>query len=98
MRARKTKAERRRAPWTSEKSKNRDLWQGGPWERSGPQPGSPGAMPPRYVPPRPVLRPRRRKRRFSLPICMGLAALLISLVAISAVMESCGRCAAAAQR
>ena len=64
---------------------NRDLWQGGPWERSGPQPGSPGAMPPRYVPPRPVLRPRRRKRRFSLPICMGLAALLISLVAISAV-------------
>ena len=65
-----------------------DLWQGGPWERSGPQPGSPGAMPPRYVPPRPVLRPRRRKRRFSLPICMGLAALLISLVAISAVMES----------
>ena len=45
-------------------------------------------MPPRYVPPRPVLRPRRRKRRFSLPICMGLAALLISLVAISAVMES----------
>ena len=67
---------------------NRDLWQGGPWERSGPQPGSPGAMPPRYVPPRPVLRPRRRKRRFSLPICMGLAALLISLVAISAVMES----------
>lgn len=67
---------------------NRDLWQGGPWERSGPQPGSPGAMPPRYVPPRPVLRPRWRKRRFSLPICMGLAALLISLVAISAVMES----------
>ena len=67
---------------------NRDLWQGGPWERSGPQPGSPGAMPPRYVPPRPVLRPRCRKRRFSLPICMGLAALLISLVAISAVMES----------
>ena len=67
---------------------NRDLWQGGPWERSGPQPGSPGAMPPRYVPPRPVLRPRRRKRRFSLPVCMGLAALLISLVAISAVMES----------
>ena len=67
---------------------NRDLWQGGPWECSGPQPGSPGAMPPRYVPPRPVLRPRRRKRRFSLPICMGLAALLISLVAISAVMES----------
>lgn len=68
--------------------RNHDLWQGGPWERSGPQPGSPGAMPPRYVPPRPVLRPRRRKRRFSLPICMGLAALLISLVAISAVMES----------
>ena len=68
--------------------RNNDLWQGGPWERSGPQPGSPGAMPPRYVPPRPVLRPRRRKRRFSLPICMGLAALLISLVAISAVMES----------
>ena len=67
---------------------NRDLWQGGPWERSAPQPAPPGAMPPRYVPPRPVLRPRRRKRRFSLPICMGLAALLISLVAISAVMES----------
>ena len=67
---------------------NRDLWQGGPWERSGPQPGSPGAMPPRYVPPRPVLRPRRRKRRFSLPVCMGLAALLVSLVAIGAVMDS----------
>ena len=45
-------------------------------------------MPPRYVPPRPVLRPRRRKRRFSLPVCMGLAALLISLVAIGAVMDS----------
>ena len=67
---------------------NRDLWQGGPWERSGPQPGSPGAMPPRYVPPRPVLRPRRRKRRFSLPVCMGLAALLVALVAIGAVMDS----------
>ena len=67
---------------------NRDLWQGGPWERSDPRGSMPGAMPPRYVPPRPVLRPRRRKRRFSLPICMGLAALLISLVAISAVMES----------
>ena len=68
--------------------RNNDLWQGGPWERSGPQPGSPGAMPPRYVPPRPVLRPRRRKRRFSLPVCMGLAALLVSLVAIGAVMDS----------
>ena len=68
--------------------RNNDLWQGGPWERSDPRGGMPGAMPPRYVPPRPVLRPRRRKRRFSLPICMGLAALLISLVAISAVMES----------
>ena len=68
--------------------RNNDLWQGGPWERSDPRGGMPGAMPPRDVPPRPVLRPRRRKRRFSLPICMGLAALLISLVAISAVMES----------
>ena len=68
--------------------RNNDLWQGGPWERSDPRDRMPGAMPPRYVPPRPVLRPRRRKRRFSLPICMGLAALLISLVAISAVMES----------
>ncbi len=68
--------------------RNNDLWQGGPWERSDPRGSMPGAMPPRYVPPRPVLRPRRRKRRFSLPICMGLAALLISLVAISAVMES----------
>lgn len=68
--------------------RNNDLWQGGPWERSAPQPAPPGAMPPRYVPPRPVLRPRRRKRRFSLPVCMGLAALLISLVAIGAVMDS----------
>ena len=68
--------------------RNNDLWQGGPWERSAPQSGMPGAMPPRYVPPRPVLRPRRRKRRFSLPVCMGLAALLISLVAIGAVMDS----------
>ena len=68
--------------------RNNDLWQGGPWERSAPQPGPPGAMPPRYVPPRPVLRPRRRKRRFSLPVCMGLAALLVSLVAIGAVMDS----------
>ena len=68
--------------------RNNDLWQGGPWERSAPQPAPPGAMPPRYVPPRPVLRPRRRKRRFSLPVCMGLAALLIALVAIGAVMDS----------
>ena len=68
--------------------RNNDLWQGGPWERSAPQSGMPGAMPPRYVPPRPVLRPRRRKRRFSLPVCMGLAALLVSLVAIGAVMDS----------
>ena len=68
--------------------RNNDLWQGGPWERSAPQPAPPGAMPPRYVPPRPVLRPRRRKRRFSLPVCMGLAALLVSLVAIGAVMDS----------
>ena len=68
--------------------RNNDLWQGGPWERSAPQSGTPGAMPPRYVPPRPVLRPRRRKRRFSLPVCMGLAALLVSLVAIGAVMDS----------
>ena len=64
------------------------LWQGGPWERSDPRGGMPGAMPPRYVPPRPVLRPRRRKRRFSLPVCMGLAALLVALVAIGAVMDS----------
>ena len=71
-----------------EHNQQNDLWQGGPWERSGPQPGSPGAMPPRYVPPRPVLRPRRRKRRFSLPVCMGLAALLVALVAIGAVMDS----------
>ena len=68
--------------------RNNDLWQGGPWERSAPQPAPPGAMPPRYVPPRPVLRPRRRKRRFSLPVCMGLAALLVALVAIGAVMDS----------
>ena len=68
--------------------RNNDLWQGGPWERSDPRGSMPGAMPPRYVPPRPVLRPRRRKRRFSLPVCMGLAALLISLVAIGAVMDS----------
>ena len=68
--------------------RNNDLWQGGPWERSDPRGRMPGAMPPRYVPPRPVLRPRRRKRRFSLPVCMGLAALLISLVAIGAVMDS----------
>ena len=68
--------------------RNNDLWQGGPWERSAPQSGTPGAMPPRYVPPRPVLRPRRRKRRFSLPVCMGLAALLVALVAIGAVMDS----------
>ena len=67
---------------------NRDLWQGGPWERSDPRGSMPGAMPPRYVPPRPVLRPRRRKRRFSLPVCMGLAALLVALVAIGAVMDS----------
>ena len=68
--------------------RNNDLWQGGPWERSDPRGRMPGAMPPRYVPPRPVLRPRRRKRRFSLPVCMGLAALLVSLVAIGAVMDS----------
>ena len=68
--------------------RNNDLWQGGPWERSDPRGSMPGAMPPRYVPPRPVLRPRRRKRRFSLPICMGLAALLVALVAIGAVMDS----------
>lgn len=68
--------------------RNNDLWQGGPWERSAPQPAPPGAMPPRYVTPRPVLRPRRRKRRFSLPVCMGLAALLVALVAIGAVMDS----------
>lgn len=68
--------------------RNNDLWQGGPWERSDPRGSMPGAMPPRYVPPRPVLRPRRRKRRFSLPVCMGLAALLVSLVAIGAVMDS----------
>ena len=68
--------------------RNNDLWQGGPWERSDPRGGMPGAMPPRYVPPRPVLRPRRRKRRFSLPVCMGLAALLVALVAIGAVMDS----------
>ena len=68
--------------------RNNDLWQGGLWERSAPQSGTPGAMPPRYVPPRPVLRPRRRKRRFSLPVCMGLAALLVALVAIGAVMDS----------
>ena len=68
--------------------RNSDLWQGGPWERSDPRGSMPGAMPPRYVPPRPVLRPRRRKRRFSLPVCMGLAALLVALVAIGAVMDS----------
>ena len=68
--------------------RNNDLWQGGPWERSDPRGNMPGAMPPRYVPPRPVLRPRRRKRRFSLPVCMGLAALLVALVAIGAVMDS----------
>ena len=68
--------------------RNNDLWQGGPWERSDPRGSMPGAVPPRYVPPRPVLRPRRRKRRFSLPVCMGLAALLVSLVAIGAVMDS----------
>ncbi len=68
--------------------RNNDLWQGGPWERSDPRGGMPGAVPPRYVPPRPVLRPRRRKRRFSLPVCMGLAALLVALVAIGAVMDS----------
>ena len=68
--------------------RNNDLWQGGPWERSDPRGRMPGAMPPRYVPPRPVLRPRRRKRRFSLPVCMGLAALLVALVAIGAVMGS----------
>ena len=68
--------------------RNNDLWQGGPWERSDPRGGMPGAMPPRYVTPRPVLRPRRRKRRFSLPVCMGLAALLVALVAIGAVMDS----------
>ena len=68
--------------------RNNDLWQGGPWERSDPRDRMPGAMPPRYVPPRPVLRPRRRKRRFSLPVCMGLAALLVALVAIGAVMDS----------
>lgn len=68
--------------------RNNDLWQGGPWERSDPRGRMPGAMPPRYVPPRPVLRPRRRKRRFSLPVCMGLAALLVALVAIGAVMDS----------
>lgn len=68
--------------------RNNDLWQGGPWERSDPRGRIPGAMPPRYVPPRPVLRPRRRKRRFSLPVCMGLAALLVALVAIGAVMDS----------
>ena len=68
--------------------RNNDLGQGGPWERSDPRGSMPGAMPPRYVPPRPVLRPRRRKRRFSLPVCMGLAALLVALVAIGAVMDS----------
>ena len=68
--------------------RNNDLWQGGPWERSDPRGSMPGAMPPRYVPPRPVLRPRRRKRRFSLPVCMGLAALLVARVAIGAVMDS----------
>lgn len=68
--------------------RNNNLWQGGPWERSDPRGSMPGAMPPRYVPPRPVLRPRRRKRRFSLPVCMGLAALLVALVAIGAVMDS----------
>ena len=68
--------------------RNNDLWQGGPWERSDPRGSMPGAMPPRYVPPRPVLRPQRRKRRFSLPVCMGLAALLVALVAIGAVMDS----------
>ena len=68
--------------------RNNDLWQGGPWERSDPRGRMPGAVPPRYVPPRPVLRPRRRKRRFSLPVCMGLAALLVALVAIGAVMDS----------
>ena len=68
--------------------RNNDLWQGGPWERSDPRGSMPEAMPPRYVPPRPVLRPRRRKRRFSLPVCMGLAALLVALVAIGAVMDS----------
>ena len=68
--------------------RNNDLWQGGPWERSDPRGRMLGAMPPRYVPPRPVLRPRRRKRRFSLPVCMGLAALLVALVAIGAVMDS----------
>ena len=68
--------------------RNNDLWQGGPWERSDPRGSMPGAMPPRYVPPRPVLRPRRRKRRFSLPVCMGLAALLVALAAIGAVMDS----------
>ena len=68
--------------------RNNDLWQGGPWERSDPRGRMPGAMPPRYVPPLPVLRPRRRKRRFSLPVCMGLAALLVALVAIGAVMDS----------
>ena len=68
--------------------RNNDLWQGGPGERSDPRGRMPGAMPPRYVPPRPVLRPRRRKRRFSLPVCMGLAALLVALVAIGAVMDS----------
>ena len=60
--------------------RNPDLWQGGPWE----QPSRPVVDPPHISRPRPVLRPKRRKRRSRLKIFLLL--LLVFLVTAGGVI------------
>ena len=65
---------------------NRDLWQGGPWEQPSPVfPDPPAVRIPAAarVSRRPVLRLRRKRRRW--PWFLGLAAL-IGLICLSAVL------------
>ena len=64
--------------------RNDDLWQGGPWEQ--PSPARPA--PPAFSVPaaRPVLRPRRRRRRW--PWFAGLLSLVLVLCALTAILGS----------
>ncbi len=63
-------------------NRNDDLWQGGPWEQ--PSPVCP--LPPTFsIPPvRPVLRPRRRRRRW--PWFAGLLSLVLVLCAAAVIL------------
>ncbi len=67
-------------------NRNDDLWQGGPWEQPSPVFPAPPAFSVPAVSSRPVLRPRRRRRK-KWPWFAGLLSLVLALCILTAALS-----------